>query len=61
MLCLEKRKRLLEVGFEDWKNFLSSLKEISDPQMEVHLTGGEPLLQAWSRNLLNTERPWAII
>jgi MoaA/NifB/PqqE/SkfB family radical SAM enzyme len=41
-----------EATFEEWKNFLNSLKEISDTQAEIHLSGGEPLLHDWALDLI---------
>ena len=41
-----------EATFEEWRSFLRSLKAISSTQLEVHLSGGEPLLHEWTPDLI---------
>jgi MoaA/NifB/PqqE/SkfB family radical SAM enzyme len=48
----KRESRRPEASFGEWKDFLKSLKEVSDNQIEVHLSGGEPLLQGWVPELI---------
>lgn len=40
-----KEKNLNEATVNEWKDFLDSLKGLTDAAMEVHISGGEPLLK----------------
>lgn len=48
----KKKACYQEPTFGEWKSFLGSLKEISNAQLEVHLSGGEPLLHEWAPDLI---------
>lgn len=45
----ESTKDTRELGIEEWKLVINKLKKLLDPQAEICLTGGEPLLKRHSR------------